>query len=180
MAPHRLVLAATASALLTGGCASIQAPAPSGLQSTATAPSASPRVNESRRYLLERKRPKVVATPAAPPAPVVLGEDLIAVGYASVTAQPSNDAAEKRLMAARASRVDAYRNMAELVYGITFGSESAIEDSKLRQDTTRTRISGRLRGVEVLSMEPLGNDSYQTTLRLPAAEVARLRKSAEP
>jgi hypothetical protein len=129
---------------------------------------------------LERKRPKAVITTAATETPLVLGEDLIAVGFASITAQPSTDTAEKRLMAARASRIDAYRNMAELVYGITFGSESAIEDSKLRQDSTRTRITGRLRGVEVLSIEPLGNDTYQTTLRMPAIEVARLRRSAEP
>jgi hypothetical protein len=104
-------------------------------------------------------------------------EDLIAVGYASITAQPSTDVAQRRLMAARASRIDAYRNMAELVYGVTFGSESRTDDNRLQNDVTRTRVTGRLQGVEVISIEPLGNDTYQTTLRLPGVEVARLRNA---
>jgi hypothetical protein len=80
-------------------------------------------------------------------------------------------------MAARASRIDAYRNMAELVYGVTFGSESATDDNRLQNDVTRTRVTGRLQGVEVISIEPLGNDTYQTTLRLPGVEVVRLRNA---
>ena len=46
-----------------------------------------------------------------------------------------------------------------------------------KAQTTRTRVTGRLQGVEVISIEPLGNDTYQTTLRLPGVEVARLRNA---
>lgn len=97
--------------------------------------------------------------------------DVIAVGYASIAAQPSNDPAQQRLMAARASKLDAYRNLYEQVFGVSIGSNSTMDDRSIRKESIRTNISGTLRGVEVVSIEPLGTDTYQTTLRLPADTV---------
>ena len=97
--------------------------------------------------------------------------DVIAVGYASIAAQPSNDPAQQRLMAARASKLDAYRNLYEQVFGVSIGSNSTMDDRSIRKESVRTNISGTLRGVEVVSIEPLGTDTYQTTLRLPADTV---------
>lgn len=111
-----------------------------------------------------------------PPAPTDGLEDIVAVGFASIGAQSGKDPAQQRLMAARASKIDAYRNLAEQVYGVTIGSETILEDHKLQADAVRTRINGMLSGAELVSMEPLGSDSYQTTLRLPARQVAQLRQ----
>ena len=184
MAPHRFVLALGLGLLTLSGCTRVSSTtqlAPKQVvpatTSTPIAAPIEPRRLERAQSLLSRLslRPR---KPAAPPSPpVVYSEDLIAVGYASITAQPSTDVAQRRLMAARASRIDAYRNMAELVYGVTFGSESATDDNRLQNDVTRTRVTGRLQGVEIISIEPLGNDTYQTTLRLPGVEVARLRSA---
>ncbi|MEY3466356.1 MAG: hypothetical protein EBR51_07990 [Gammaproteobacteria bacterium] len=123
-------------------------------------------------------RPRTLATEALAPPSLVPdhAEDIVAVGFASIGAQSGKDPAQQRLMAARASKVDAYRNLAEQVYGVSFGSETVLEDHKLQQDSVRTRIVGMLNGAELVSMEPLGSDTYQTTLRLPANRVQQLRQ----
>lgn len=108
------------------------------------------------------------------PAPL-LEQDLIAIGYASITAQRSSDPAQQRLMAARASRLDAYRNLAEQVYGVTVLAETSVNNDLLRDDRLRGQLMGFISGAELVAMEPLGNDTYQTTLRLSAAQVANLR-----
>jgi hypothetical protein len=118
--------------------------------------------------------PAPVVAPVA--APTDMGEDIVAVGFASIGAQSGKDSAQQRLMAARASKVDAYRNLAEQVYGVTLGSETVLEDHKLQGDAVRTRIAGIVSGAELVSVEPLGSDTYQTTLRLPARQVAQLRQ----
>ena len=176
MAPHRFVLALGLGVMALSGCTRVSSTTqltPKQVVPEATAPAVEHRRPQRAQALFAKLYDKPRKSPAPPAAPPP--EDLIAVGYASITAQPSTDVAQRRLMAARASRIDAYRNMAELVYGVSFGSESATDDSRLQNDVTRTRVNGRLQGVEVISIEPLGNDTYQTTLRLPGTEVARLR-----
>lgn len=186
MAPHRIVLALGLGILALSGCTRVSsttqlAPKQVVPEATISAPSTTvattvePRRLQRAQAFFAKLYDKPRKAPTPPPAPPVYPDDLIAVGYASITAQPSTDVAQRRLMAARASRIDAYRNMAELVYGVTFGSESATDDNRLQNDVTRTRVTGRLQGVEVISIEPLGNDTYQTTLRLPGVEIARLR-----
>ena len=110
-----------------------------------------------------------------PSAPTSLA-DITAIGFASITAQPGADAAQRRLQAARAAKLDAYRNLAEQLYGVEFASDSLINDSRAREDQIRVRISGVIAGAEVVALEPLGNDSYQATVRLPADKVAWLQR----
>lgn len=100
--------------------------------------------------------------------------DIVAVGFASITAQPGADAAQRRLQAARAAKMDAYRNLAEQLYGIDFDSDSTVADTRVREDNIRVRVSGVIAGAEVVALEPLGNDSYQATIRLPAHKLAVL------
>jgi len=102
--------------------------------------------------------------------------DLTAFGFASITAQSGSDAAQRRLQAARAAKLDAYRNLAEQLYGVDFASDSVTQDSRVREDQIRVRVSGVIAGAEIVALEPLGNDSYQATVRLPADKVAELQR----
>jgi len=102
-------------------------------------------------------------------------KEIIAYGFASITAQSGTDPAQRRLQAARSAKLDAYRNLAEQLYGFEFASDSTVSDSRVRDDQIRTRISGVISGAEIVALEPLGNDSYQATVRLPAQQVALLR-----
>lgn len=102
--------------------------------------------------------------------------DMTATGFASITAQSGGDPAQRRLQAARAAKLDAYRNLAEQLYGVEFASDSVVADSRVREDHIRVRISGVIAGAEIILLEPLGNDSYQATVRLPGSKVAALQR----
>jgi len=118
------------------------------------------------------------SAPSAPPAqrdPPAQG-DLLAFGFASITAQSGGDAALRRLQAARAAKLDAYRNLAEQLYGFEFAGESLIEDGRVREDRVRARLGGMIHGAEVVALETLGNDSYQATVRLPASRIAEAQR----
>lgn len=142
-----------------------------------------PRTSLFRNRLAQR-RPVTVATVRPLEEPVATkgastpqsSVDLTATGFASITAQPGSDAAQRRLQAARAAKLDAYRNLAEQLYGVEFASDSVVADSRVREDHIRVRISGVIAGAEIVLLEPLGNDSYQATVRLPAAKAAALAR----
>ena len=114
---------------------------------------------------------KVAAAAMVPAVSLEAGRtsaDIVVVGFASVTAQSGGDLAQRRVQAARAAKLDAYRNLAEQIYGVQFSSQSLVEDGQVHQDLIQTRIAGAIRGAELVSVEPLGADSYQATVRLPA------------
>jgi len=117
--------------------------------------------------------PSALPAPSGSPAQ----GDLLAYGFASITAQSGGDAALRRLQAARAAKLDAYRNLAEQLHGFEFAGESLIEDGRVREDRVRARLSGMIQGAEVVALETLGNDSYQATVRLPAARMAEARRT---
>ncbi|MBM4212704.1 MAG: hypothetical protein FJ179_03190 [Gammaproteobacteria bacterium] len=117
--------------------------------------------------------PSALPAPSGSPAQ----GDLLAYGFASITAQSGGDAALRRLQAARAAKLDAYRNLAEQLHGFEFAGESLIEDGRVREDRVRARLSGMIHGAEVVALETLGNDSYQATVRLPAARIAEARRT---
>lgn len=102
----------------------------------------------------------------ADPAQRWAGRELVVVGYASIAAQPGSDPAQQRLLAARASKLDAYRNLYEQVHGLTVSSSTQLDDNHIQHESVRAQTSGKLSGVEVVSIEMLGSDTYQTTLRL--------------
>lgn len=162
------------SALLLGGCAGIRVDDPLAVRAPRqAAPSRAPEretmVLSIRQLGAEQGGSDGVAGSPAP-------TDLVAVGFASITAQPGADAAQRRLQAARAAKMDAYRNLAEQVYGIEFAGDSVVDDTRVREDNIRVRVSGVIAGAEVVALEPLGNDSYQATIRLPAHRVAALQR----
>lgn len=101
--------------------------------------------------------------------------DVEAIGYASINAQNADDIGQRRLLAARASRLDAYRNLVEQVYGVQFSTDSAMLNTRLGEDSFHTRMDGSMCGATVVSIEPLGDDLYQTRLRLPGVVAAGLR-----
>jgi hypothetical protein len=101
--------------------------------------------------------------------------DVEAVGYASINAQKGDDLSQRRLLAARASRLDAYRSLVEQVYGVQFSTDSAMLNTRLGEDTFHTRMEGSMCGATIVSIEPLGDDLYETRLRLPGVVAAGLR-----
>ena len=56
---------------------------------------------------------------------------LVAVGYASISEQKGRNDEERRIRAMRASKIDAYRELAEQVYGMRVSGRAELEDQRL-------------------------------------------------
>ena len=65
-----------------------------------------------------------------------------AAGYAVVSVQPSNVGAQRRLLAIRASKLDAYRGLTEQVYGQYLDATTTVADMAVLSDTFRTQVEG--------------------------------------
>jgi hypothetical protein len=96
-------------------------------------------------------------------------------GYAVISIQPHTLPAQQRLLAIRAARLDAYRGLAEQVYGQFLDGATTIADAVLRSDRVRARVEGIIHGAEVVSINPVGQDTYELTLSLERDVVRELR-----
>lgn len=136
--------------------------------------------------------PKVASAPTEPPkapanitAPsdsvsmitplVEKRETLVATGYAVISVQNHKNEAQQRLMAIRASKLDAYRSLTEQVYGQQLDASTTVADMTLMNDTFRTKVEGVIYGAVLVSITPVGEDTYETTLSLDKQVVKDLR-----
>lgn len=102
-------------------------------------------------------------------------ETLTGTGYAVISVQNHRTAAQQRLMAIRASRLDAYRSLAEQVYGQYLDANTTVADMVVMSDTFRSRVEGVIYGAVLVSITPVGDDTYETTLSLDRGVVEDLR-----
>jgi hypothetical protein len=116
------------------------------------------------------KEPSTVTVPL-----VEKRETITATGYAVIAVQNHKNAAQQRLMAIRASKLDAYRNLTEQVYGQQLDASSTVADMVVTSDTFRTKVEGVIYGARLVSITPVGEDTYETTLSLDRDVVQDLR-----
>ena len=102
-------------------------------------------------------------------------ETLTATGYAVISVQNSRNPAQQRLMAIRASKLDAFRTLTEQVYGQQLDASSTVADMVMVNDTFRTKVEGVVYGAQLASITPVGDDTYETTLSLDKEVVRDLR-----
>jgi hypothetical protein len=125
------------------------------------------------------------ANPAMPPQTTVVETKVIpvverrsairATGYAVISVQPSDVDAQQRLLAIRASKLDAYRGLTEQVYGQYLDATTTVADMAVLSDTFRTQVEGVIYGAKVVSIAPVGEDTYETTMSLDQDVVDDLR-----
>ena len=126
-------------------------------------------------------KPAASASPSPSPsagmvAPLVeKRETLTATGYAVISVQNHRNPAQQRLMAIRASKLDAYRSLTEQVYGQQLDATTTVADMMVQSDTFRTRVEGVIYGAVLVSITPAGDDTYETTLTLDRSVVQDLR-----
>jgi hypothetical protein len=125
--------------------------------------------------------PAAAASAPAPAAASMIApmvekrETLMATGYAVISVQNHKLAAQQRLMAIRASKLDAYRALTEQVYGQHLDASTTVADMVVMNDTFRTRVEGVVYGAVLVSITPVGDDTYETTLSLDRQVVNDLR-----
>jgi hypothetical protein len=114
--------------------------------------------------------------PASLISPIVeKRETITATGYAVIAVQNHRNPAQQRLMAIRASKLDAYRSLTEQVYGQYLDATTTVADMTVLNDSFRARVEGVIHGATVVSITPVGDDTYETTLSLDRAVVRDLR-----
>ena len=102
-------------------------------------------------------------------------ETLVATGYAVVSVQNHRNPAQQRLLAIRASKLDAYRSLTEQVYGQQLDATTTVADMTIMSDTFRAKVEGVIYGATLVSITPVGEDTYETTLSLDQHIVRDLR-----
>jgi hypothetical protein len=95
---------------------------------------------------------------------------LTAIGYGAATSYNNHTAGQKRLMTMRASKLDAYRALAEQVYGVRITSNSTIAGLAAQHDSFRAYVDAYIRGAKVVSVTPMADDNYETVLELELNE----------
>ncbi|TDP40320.1 hypothetical protein DEU29_102221 [Idiomarina aquatica] len=101
---------------------------------------------------------------------------LTAVGYAPIADQPGDNQEHKDLAAMRASKLAAYRELAEQVYGQRIAGGSSVENWALTNDTFQASVDGVIRGAEVIRTYTVG-EYYATELKLDFQKVHRIYQS---
>jgi hypothetical protein len=70
-------------------------------------------------------------------------------------------------LARRAAVVDAYRNLASIVYGVEIENHTTVAELAVKKDTIKTSVSGIIKNARIVDEEQLDNGNYEITLTMP-------------
>lgn len=110
---------------------------------------------------------------AASEVPTITG-----IGYAVVSDQPARSTSQKRLMAIRAARIDATRNLTEQIHGMKISSRTTMIDAIVQNDTLRATVEGTIRGARTVRINPVGSDTYEVVLELDRDMIRHIVRAA--
>ena len=74
--------------------------------------------------------------------------------------------AQARLMALRAAKIEAIRNLLEQAYSVTIVSDSKIQDFVLKNDTVKAKVDGFVKGAWVSEERLLADGSYEVEVEI--------------
>ncbi|GEM_PF-2480438 len=102
--------------------------------------------------------------------PKVELKTLKAIGYGVESDYMNYPPPRKRLLAIRAAKVDAYRNLAETLYGTRITGMTTVRDAAIESDRFRAYIDAVVRGAQLLALTPKGEGIYEAELELKTNE----------
>lgn len=73
---------------------------------------------------------------------------------------------QKRLLAMRSSKLDAYRTLAERVYGTQIIGNSTVENLVVQNDQYRAFVDAHILGAKVVYQEVMADGSYETMVEM--------------
>lgn len=104
---------------------------------------------------------------------------LTAIGYAPISLQKAEHETQRMLMAISASKIAAYAELTEQVYGQKIDGQVTVENLILQNKTLSSSVNGIIRGAKVTKSYPLG-DTYATELSLDFKDVYEIYTSTMP
>lgn len=111
-----------------------------------------------------------VSAPSYAPA----GDLLRAKGYGIEPNDPTMSYPEKALMAKRAAKLDAMRNLTEQVYGVRITSDSVVRDFITQSDDIRGRVNTFIQGARVVSERQMPDGSYEVEIEVELTPLRRI------
>lgn len=88
------------------------------------------------------------------------------IGYGAESTFGAYTPGQRRLMAIRSSKLDAYRALAEQLYGIKIDSNTSVSTLTAKNDSFRARVNAVVRGARVVSVTPMADSNYETVLEV--------------
>ena len=104
--------------------------------------------------------------------PVIRG-----IGYAPISLQKSEHKTQRMLMAIKASKIAAYVELAEQVYGQQVSSKTTMADMLISNQQLAASVQGLIRGAKVVKSYPVG-DTYTTELQLDFKDVYEIYQAS--
>ena len=102
-----------------------------------------------------------------------------AVGQAPISLQKSAHKTQKMLMAINASKIAAYAELTEQVYGQKITAKSSMTNLLMNNQQLTASVQGIIRGAKVVKSYPVG-DTYITELTLNFADVYSIIENSLP
>lgn len=99
------------------------------------------------------------------------------LGFAQIAGQPGKTLNEKRLMAIRAARMDALRDLTEQIHGIRLSATTSLRDAVVTDDRLAAVVEGTLRGARTVRVTPKGTDSYEVEMVIDPDTVAYILRA---
>ncbi|NQY86509.1 MAG: LPP20 family lipoprotein [Colwellia sp.] len=99
------------------------------------------------------------------------------IGYAPISLQKSEHKTQRMLMAIKASKIAAYVELAEQVYGQQVSSKTTMADMLISNQQLAASVQGLIRGAKVVKSYPVG-DTYTTELQLDFKDMYELYQAS--
>jgi len=100
------------------------------------------------------------------------------IGYAPISLQKSEHKTQRMLMAIQASKIAAYSELAEQVYGQQVSSSTTMADMIIENQQLAASVQGLIRGAKVVKSYPVG-DIYTTELQLDFKDVYEIYQASQ-
>lgn len=113
--------------------------------------------------------------PTASTAPVY---QITGLGYSQISGQMGKTVNEKRLMAIRAARLEAMRDLVEQVHGLRLTSTTTVKDAIVKDDQLQATVSGIIRGARTVRITPKDSDTFEVVLALDPTTIAYIVKAS--
>lgn len=88
-----------------------------------------------------------------------------AIGYAPISLQKGASHSQKQLMAIKASKLEAYRELTEQVYGQKVTAGLSVENAIAHNDYLQSKVQGVIKGAQIIKTYAV-DDTYVTELEL--------------
>lgn len=99
-------------------------------------------------------------TAKAPPPTSLPFKTISAIGHGTVEKSDRYSRSQIKLMAMRASKMDAYRSLAEQLNGLQLRGQTSVENMEVTHDSYQAYLNAYLQGARVKRVSPIGSDLY--------------------